>query len=410
MEHLKGMISERYRVSGMLKQGGMGNLYSALDERLNVNCVLKELVVNSEGEREYMEKAFAREAKILAKIRHAAIPRVTDLFKWQDRWCLVIDYIDGIDLHKLQSQRELSEAEVIDWSLAVLEALEYLHGQDDPIIHRDIKPSNIMLTEKGIVLVDFGIARMVSGSQILTTTYHTQIGSVGFAAPEQYGGQAKSQSDIYGLGVTMHYLLTGKDLGVFGNKGLALNGETDPDLKRIITCATQSYVSDRYQTAGDMKSDLEQLRMKMSGETKLVKFIAPPNRKSWWNDVVGIRKILWGQLKYWGPKAIDWFREKAQWLLDVMTKAAFIASSGLVFIIVLMLTTWILNGGWSDINRQCKMVMLGVIFGNFISCEVRVFLEKLLKPYLGNEEKYQILNWHSFELLILGLLIWFFWP
>ncbi|MGE5458871.1 MAG: protein kinase domain-containing protein [Methanobacterium sp.] len=207
------ILEGRYIIVKTLGRGGMGAVYLALDQRLNHTTVaIKEMSTNAVGTGNLQTaiSAFKKEASMLIGMHHPALPVVRDFFpEGQDRWYLVMDYIQGETLQQIVERRgKIPEAEVVDWARQIGEILSYLHEQNPPIIFRDLKPSNIMLTSHGqIKLIDFGIARHFQpGNSADTSAY----GSHGFAPPEQYGtNQTDARSDIYALGANMHYLLTG---------------------------------------------------------------------------------------------------------------------------------------------------------------------------------------------------------
>lgn len=211
------LLDNRYLIVKVLGRGGMGAVYQAKDRRLNNAYVaIKEMSTNAiVSDLEAATTAFKQEARILQGLKHPALPRISDLFaQGEDRWYLVMDYIEGETLEAIAKKRgPISEAEVLDWAKQLCEILDYLHNQIPPVIFRDLKPSNIMLTSRGeIKLIDFGIARHFKhGLSSDTIAY----GSIGFSAPEQYGDgrQTDARSDIYSLGATLHYLLTGVDPG-----------------------------------------------------------------------------------------------------------------------------------------------------------------------------------------------------
>ncbi|HIE13108.1 MAG TPA: serine/threonine protein kinase, partial [Desulfotomaculum sp.] len=208
------LLEGRYLIVGVLGRGGMGAVYKALDQRLdNMPVAIKEMSTGAvrAGDLEKAVASFKREAKMLVGLRHPALPRVTDFFPYEERWYLVMDYIEGETLEAVARRRgPIPEAEVLDWARQLCAVLDYLHGQEPPVIFRDLKPANIMLAPKGeIKLIDFGIARHFRPGKGEDTTLY---GSVGFSAPEQYGeGQTDARADIYSLGATLHYLLTGAD-------------------------------------------------------------------------------------------------------------------------------------------------------------------------------------------------------
>jgi serine/threonine protein kinase len=210
------VLENRYIIVKTIGRGGMGAVYMALDQRLNNRSVaIKEMSTKAVGgDLQAAIGAFKKEASMLIGLEHLSLPRILDFFpKGEDRWYLVMDYIEGQTLAEVARNRgRIPEAEVLNWASQLCEILDYLHGQQPPIIFRDLKPANIMLTSKGqIKLIDFGIARHFRVGRSADTTAY---GSHGFAPPEQYGeNQTSPSSDIYALGATLHYLLTGIDPG-----------------------------------------------------------------------------------------------------------------------------------------------------------------------------------------------------
>ena len=200
-------LEKRYRIDTLLGAGGMGSVYRAWDLRLHQDVAVKENRVASPAS----ARQFAREARMLAQLRHPNLPRVIDHFVLADgAEYLVMEYVEGQDLGQiLQQTGPLDEPRALAWMDQVCSALEYLHGQQPSIIHRDIKPANIKITPRGqVFLVDFGIAK-VGPSRTTTTTGALGVSS-GFSPPEQYGtGRTDARSDIYALGATLYSLVTG---------------------------------------------------------------------------------------------------------------------------------------------------------------------------------------------------------
>jgi serine/threonine protein kinase len=206
------VLQQRYHIERLLGGGGMGMVYLAHDQRLsNRRCAIKEMVDHFIDPQQRLEanEYFAREADTLAQLKHSAIPAISDRFDHQNRHYLVMEYVEGRNLEEELAQRggPLPEGLVIDVARQLCDVLAYLHGLQPPIIYRDLKPSNVMLTGNGrVVLVDFGIARLFKAQR-----KGTMIGTLGFAPPEQYQGVADPRSDLYSLGATLHYVLTGRD-------------------------------------------------------------------------------------------------------------------------------------------------------------------------------------------------------
>src|SRR5262249_49879880 len=205
-------LQNRYAIERLLGGGGMGMVYLARDQRVaNRPCAIKEMVDHfiDQAQRIEANEYFAREADTLAQLKHQAIPAITDRFDDQNRHYLVMEYVEGKNLEEEMSARggPLPEGLAVDIARQLCDVLAYLHGHEPPIIYRDMKPSNVMLTPKGrVVLIDFGIARLFKGR-----SKGTMIGTLGFAPPEQYQGNVDPRSDIYALGATLHFVMTGRD-------------------------------------------------------------------------------------------------------------------------------------------------------------------------------------------------------
>ncbi len=215
-------LRNRYRIVQVIGRGGMGNVYLAEDLRLpGRRCAVKEVrysaTLPSEWKQELREQ-FHREATVLARLDHPNLPKVSDYFSETNADYLVMDYVPGKDLLTLMFEagsrgEMLSEEEILGWADQLLDALEYLHTQNPPIVHRDIKPSNIKVTPTGLVkLVDFGLVKeMVIGEATITVIQGK--GTLPYTPLEQYGsepGQTDPRSDIYAFGATLYHLFTGK--------------------------------------------------------------------------------------------------------------------------------------------------------------------------------------------------------
>lgn len=185
----------------------MGSVYRAVDENLGVDVAVKENLLTTE---EYARQ-FRLEAVILANLRHPNLPRVTDHFVIGDQGqYLVMDYIEGEDLRqRMERMGNITEDEAILLGAAMCDALAYLHTRKPPILHRDLKPGNVKITSDGhIFLVDFGLAKVLHGSQATTTGARAM--TPGYSPPEQYGtARTDPRTDIYSLGATIYAALSG---------------------------------------------------------------------------------------------------------------------------------------------------------------------------------------------------------
>ena len=252
------LLQNRYLIQKLIGGGGMGVVYLAQDQRLaNRPCALKEMVdhfIDPQQRREANEY-FAREADTLAQLRHPAIPAISDRFDHANRHYLVMEYVEGRNLEEEMAAtgHPLDEGLAIDIARQLCEVLSYLHNFTPPIVYRDMKPSNVMLTPKGkVMLIDFGIARLFK-----VASKGTMIGTLGFAPPEQYQGLVDPRSDIYSLGATLHYVLTGRDPEKFPPFSFppirSLRADLSPNLAGAIDRALSYSADGRPQTVDEFR-------------------------------------------------------------------------------------------------------------------------------------------------------------
>ncbi|MFC1878631.1 serine/threonine-protein kinase [Chloroflexota bacterium] len=214
------VLRDRYRISRIIGQGGMGSIYLADDLRLQGRlCALKEVKHDRSLPADVIKQAreqFLREATVLARLDHPNLPKVSDFFSISNNDYLVMDFVPGKDLRQwmIEARRKkvfLSEREVLSWANQLADALAYLHGQDPPILHRDIKPSNLKLTPSGLLkLVDFGLVKILASDDVTVTVVQGR-GTALYTPLEQYGGDTghtDGRSDIYAFGATLYHLLT----------------------------------------------------------------------------------------------------------------------------------------------------------------------------------------------------------
>ncbi|MBA2506868.1 MAG: protein kinase [Thermoleophilaceae bacterium] len=194
-------LADRYKVETPLSQGAMGAVFIARDQRTGGEVAVKQLIDPAQARR------FEIEGRLLARLDHERVVKVLDHFaQGRDRF-LVMELIEGPSLLEVlqdHGQPGIDLDEVLMFTRNACEALEYVHGQQ--VVHRDVKPSNLILSAEGVVLVDFGIARVVSADGATTA-----IGTPGFMAPEvMIAGNASARSDVYGIAATLWTLLGGK--------------------------------------------------------------------------------------------------------------------------------------------------------------------------------------------------------
>src|ERR1043166_1227727 len=268
------VLQGRYRIVRQLGQGGMGAVYEAIDQRVDTTVALKETLFSEER----LRKQFERKARLLARLHHPALPRVSDHFSEGDGQFLVMQFIPGDDLSEMMNRKRgpFPVNQVLTWADQLLDALDYLHTQDPQIVHRDIKPQNLKLTSRGqIILLDFGLAKGQAGEISRVTTSASIYGYTPNYAPlEQIQGLGTDpRSDLYSLGATLYHLLTGvKPPDALTRAAALVNGQPDPlvkaseantavapELDQWLATAMAQNRDQRYATASDMRRALTAL-------------------------------------------------------------------------------------------------------------------------------------------------------
>jgi serine/threonine protein kinase, bacterial len=246
-----------YQVLKPLGQGGMGSTYLAWDG--NRMLVLKEMnaeVVNNPKAQELFE----REAKILSTLQHPGIPRYQDFFYEAGKRYLAMDLVHGQDLERyIITKGPVTLRQAIEWMLQLCNILSYIHSQQPPLIHRDVKPANLLVSNVGqqIFLIDFGAVKE-SGS-----VGSTRIGAPDYMAPEQNQGKPVTQSDLYALGPTILFLVTGENPSKYltltpkGYEFSVKNVPTiTPQLAEVIHKISADRSINRYATAKEVATAL----------------------------------------------------------------------------------------------------------------------------------------------------------
>jgi Serine/threonine protein kinase len=267
------ILQQRYRIVRPFGRGGMGAVYEAIDERLSRTVAIKETLVETDE----LRRAFEREARLLANLRHPALPKVLDHFSEADGLFLVMEFIPGDDLSRMLEQQghSFSPAEVLRWANQLLDALEYLHGLNPPVLHRDIKPANLKLISRNhIVLLDFGLAKGSAGHMTRTENKSLLGFSLNYSPLEQMQGTGTDErSDLYSLGATLYHLLTGvRPPDALLRASAIVNSQPDPlqpadEIKEEITASVSAAlmramalnIENRPRTASVMREELHNL-------------------------------------------------------------------------------------------------------------------------------------------------------
>jgi serine/threonine protein kinase len=268
------ILVDRYQIREQLSQKAGRRTFLALDLQSQDLVIIKILRFDVDFQWDDL-KLFEREAATLKNLVGAAsplgnrpeIPKYLDYFDVDEPttrgFALVQTYIDAPSLETVIKQgRKFSEAEAIELADRLLSILIYLHEQHPPVIHRDIKPSNILLGNRSgnsigdVYLVDFGSVQTAASKDGGTITI---VGSYGYIPLEQFGGQTRTVSDLYSLGMTIIYLLTGIHPAELSqvNGQVKFTAEIDNHFRRWLEKMTQPYLDKRFESAKIARSSLE---------------------------------------------------------------------------------------------------------------------------------------------------------
>ncbi len=243
----------RYVVSRRMATGGQAKIYLAEEFEKEISLgpvIVKEFVLPVHGGADVRQRSFAnvkKEAMMLGALDHPGIVKLLNNFVEDHRAYLILEHIDGKTLKEAVEESGLMSVDKVK-SIAkqVLELLSYLHEQSPPIVHRDLTPDNLMINASGLVkLIDFNVAReLESGST------RTVVGKHNYMAPEQFKGKACPQSDLYSLGASLHYLLTGKEPTPLSVSKPSADG-ADASLDAFVSGLTATKLEERAATAKD---------------------------------------------------------------------------------------------------------------------------------------------------------------
>jgi serine/threonine-protein kinase len=249
-----------YQILKTLGRGGMGTTYLAWDKSQTEAKTPQLLVLKQmNADIEQIAKArelFLREARILQSLHHPAIPKYYDFFVENEQKYLAMELIHGQNLEQLVYQKgPVTPQQAIDWAIQLCDILKYLHSLQPPLVHRDVKPANLIARtlDRTLMLLDFGAVKEIG------TPLGTRIGAEGYTAPEQDRGQPCPQSDIYAIGPTLIFLLTGEaplKYYCLKNGKYKLDASQIPtisrDLAKTIERACEPRIVDRYQNSEEL--------------------------------------------------------------------------------------------------------------------------------------------------------------
>lgn len=262
MLEIGSVLGGKYKILSEIGHGGMSVVYMALNEVANKTWAVKEIRKDGKMDFNVVRQGLVAEIETLKRLKHPNLPSIVDVIEDDDSFIIVMDYIEGNSLDRALLEHGAQPQEfVIEWAMQLCDVLRYLHSCDPPIIYRDMKPANIMLKPDGnIALIDFGTAKTYE----IDLGETTGIGTIGYAAPEQYIGsglgRTDARTDIYCLGITLYHLLTGVDpcKNVISDRSIrSVNPALAPGLDKIILKCTEANPEDRYQSCDELLYALE---------------------------------------------------------------------------------------------------------------------------------------------------------
>lgn len=267
------VLAGRYRVTAIQRITGLSALYEVRDthaQGADERRAVKEELLEAEtpGEIAGLAHKFERKIAALKQLDHPAIPRIIDGFVIGSQTYLVMDLIEGDDLEDVMNDARmlLPVSKVYRWAVQLCDALSYLHTRKPhPIIFRDVKPANIMIdADDKVKLIDYGIAELYQED-----ADYEALGTDGYAAPEQYDGVVSEQVDVYGLGATLHHLLTRSDPRLqppfsFAKRPIrGFNKDVPAEFAHIVMRAVADDQHDRYPSMAAMLDALRKIEGKL---------------------------------------------------------------------------------------------------------------------------------------------------
>ncbi len=262
MLEVGSLLDGKYKILDEVGHGGMSVVYMVRNEKANKTWAVK--VVRKDGKMDFntVRAGLVAEIETLKNLNHPNLPSIFDVIEDDESFIIVMDFIEGNSLDKvLEESGAQPEEFVVEWAMQLCDVFGYLHSRTPPIIYRDMKPANVMLKPDGnVTVIDFGTAKAYD----IDLGQTTGIGTIGYAAPEQYRGsgygRTDARTDIYCLGMTLYHLLTGVDpcKNIIADKSIrAINPGLSIGLDMIIQKCIQEHPDARYQSCAELMYDLD---------------------------------------------------------------------------------------------------------------------------------------------------------
>lgn len=262
------VLGGKYEILKCIHSKGMANVYLVQDTTLGKQWCLKEIRKSQAGRKNIEYISLLQEAKILRSLNNERIPRITMIEEDGDSLFVIMDFLDGVTLKDFVTEKgRIPEEMAVKWMVQIVQIVGYLHSERNnkkPIFYRDMKPDNLMIRSNGSInLFDFGISEKVESKDQLPVY---TLGTPGYVAPEQKRKDLPIdlRSDIYAMGMTFYFMLTGVDPRGFIGEKLKPISDWSPDVSseliKIVNKCIEENPNDRYQNCEELQYALENYR------------------------------------------------------------------------------------------------------------------------------------------------------